>query len=852
MSDPRIDNLIAADQAAAYERDLAARVSEYAKRRSVHVLDLTPSPIVEPKRKLPAKWRRMLDERIHLHDLRVRSVSVRQRGWKDFPPAAAKGLFEAAHLTIDRFVHEHPLAELTVVALFHTVAVLAWRLVIHPIDLAVRALTGRSGEALIAPISFPLIPSVEVAPAEKEVDANVREVKEAIRLPKPRIAFARPHGWAASVVGFAVLALLVTLPFQAYNSLDAIEATKDATIARSLAAVNAIRDAGSFVAAKDFGGANASFASAERDFESAKQELGAIGTLLTAVGAIAPNSVFSNAKNLLLAGEEIAKGGERVSAGLAALDETMPPSERIRLLNTHLGSALPHLETAALAIDRTSTRGIPARYQSAVLTAKEEFPSLIASLREATEVAGFLSGLLGADEPRRYLLVFQNDTELRPTGGFVGSFALLDVHRGEITRLDIPGGGSYDLQGQLRADLVAPQPLRLINPRWEFQDANWSPDFPTSAKRLAWFYEQADGPSVDGVIAVNADVMAALLGVVGEVHMEEYDVAVNAENFIPATQNEVENEYDKDENRPKQFIADLAPEVLDRIFTADKATFLDLVGVLNAALATKDVQMWFDDADMQKRADEFGWTGRTKDVPGDYLQIVHTNIAGQKTDGKMRERVTHEAKILPDGETVVTLTIERTHTGVAGEEFTGARNVDWLRVYVPKGSELVEATGDFETPAANLFSLPEPGFTTDPVIAAQEETTRTDRASGTRIMTDLGKTVFANWVQTDPGETSVVTFTYRLPAGTVAPKTKDETLLQSVSGGSAGTMMAYSLLVQKQSGSTPTEFISQVDLPRTYAAIWTSDGRTADDHGTLVHETFMDRDAFFGIVAESY
>lgn len=856
MSDPRIDNLIAADRAAAYERELAARVRAFASRSSAHLIDLTPPPAAPPKRILPAKWRRMLDERIHLKDMRVRTVSVRPRGWRDFPPESAKNLFEAVRITMERFVREHPFAELTVFALLHTVAVLAWRLVIRPVEVAVLRATGHADDAnlvISSPTLLPVVPAIETVQVDEdpEIEANVREVREAIRFPKLRVSFMPDRGWATSVMGFAALSLFVTLPFQAYNSLDLIDGTKAAVVGRSVAAIGAIRDAGSAAADQDFGSANASFASAGRDFEGAKEELGAMATLLSAAGAVAPNSVFSNANNLLHAGEEIAKGGELVSAGLASLDKDAPPAERIRALGEHLGSALPHLQNASDAIERTSTRGIPDQYKAAVLAAKDEFPPLVSGLREATEVSGFLAGLLGDKEPKRYLVVFQNDTELRPTGGFIGSFALLDVRDGKIVNLDIPGGGSYDLQGQLTAHLVAPRPLRLINPRWEFQDANWSPDFPTTAKRLAWFYDKAGGPTVDGVIAVNADVMRALLDVIGEVDVPGYDVTVDGQNFIPTAQNEVENDYDKAANTPKQFIADLAPQVLDKIFSADKQSFLALVGVLNDALATKDVQMWFTDADQQAEAAKFGWTGETKTVPGDYLQIVHTNIAGQKTDGKMKERVTHVAKILPNGETIVTLTIERTHTGVKGEEFTGVRNVDWLRVYVPEGSTLVEATGDFEQPSASLFSLPESGDVADPDIAAQEDSIVTDKASGTRTMRDLGKTVFANWVQTDPGETSTVTFVYRLPDGTVTPRTK--TTHRLIGGDvAAGTVDAYSLFVQKQSGSTPTDFTSRVDLPRGFHPTWTAHERTADERGTLTRSMTMDRDAFFGVVAESY
>src|SRR5690606_6034200 len=106
-----------------------------------------------------------------------------------------------------------------------------------------------------------------------------------------------------------------------------------------------------------------------------------------------------------------------------------------------------------------------------------------------------------------------------------------------------------------------------------------------------------------------------------------------------------------------------------------------------------------------------------------------TNIAGQKTDGVMKEMVTHEAKILPDGETIITLTIAREHTGKKGDLFSGVRNVNYLRVYVPLGSTLIDA-GGFSPPDPKLFKFADPRAEPDPMIHEQETNARTERQSG--------------------------------------------------------------------------------------------------------------------------
>src|SRR3989339_468312 len=96
------------------------------------------------------------------------------------------------------------------------------------------------------------------------------------------------------------------------------------------------------------------------------------------------------------------------------------------------------------------------------------------------------------------------------------------VLRGEIERINLPGDGSYNLQGALQLRVEAPKPLSLLNARWEFQDTNWFPDFKASAQKLLEFHASAGGPTVDGVIAVNARFVADLLNILGPVEMPSY------------------------------------------------------------------------------------------------------------------------------------------------------------------------------------------------------------------------------------------------------------------------------------------------------------------------------------------
>lgn len=805
---------------------------------------------VSALRNTPAgKLRAALDERVHLRDIRSRTFSGRPRGWRDFPPSEAKTLRQAALITVSRFFREHPLADLTIVTVLYLSALLIWRCVIHPAKFLLSA-GSRGSDANERPaitdtpaFMMPALPAPAMAHAQAEV-------------PRARLGltFHNPPGWKKGLVGFAAAAVLFVLPLGAYSSLGNLQMDKDAVIENSMQGAALLKEAGESVKSQDFAGANAKFSEAEERFTEAKERLGSIGNAITYAATLVPTTgVVSIAQPLLTVGKETAAGGAILTRGLMSLDSNREPIDKLKILKSHLGAALPHLTHASEALSRVPTDALPDEYTNVAATAKSELPKLLQTLNETLAATELLESILGADEQKRYLLVFQNNAELRPTGGFIGSFALLDVRRGQVMNLEIPGGGSYDLQGSLRERLISPRPLHLINPHWQFQDANWSPDFPTSAAKLAWFYEKSGGPTTDGTIAITASLMEDLLGILGPIDMPEYDTTVDEENFVIATQKEVELEYDREQNRPKQFISDLAPKVLDRVTGSDPDTLLELAAILHNALATKDLIVWFRNEEMQTKAGSLGWTGNVQETGGDYLYIVHTNIAGQKTDIVMQEKVDHEVKLLADGTGIVTLTIQRTHGGDWGDLFSGVRNVDYLRVYVPNGSTLVEARG-FTPPDPKLMQIPDPEYVHDPSISEQEAGIRTDRASGTQIFNDAGKTVFGNWVQTDPGETSIVTLVYRIPAGVIKLSKPDEGGINAIYGKITdldGPTLSYSLLVQKQPGSNPVEFTSKIDAPKGYFPIWQTHEREEDERGRLTVTEILTQDAFYSTIVQT-
>lgn len=649
-----------------------------------------------------------------------------------------------------------------------------------------------------------------------------------------------------AIASFVGLSFLFVLPLHAMNIVQDLRDTNAELERSGLEAVSLLSLGAQAALERDVGDAGSQFKAAGLQFQNAKNTIDDLGVGTNFLLSILPVSQSSHTSGTALveAGKELAIAGARMSDGYVAMEQELSatPISRLNILEAYLSSTTPHLEAAQNALKQIDVQTIPEEHRATLTQVQSAIPALITTIYKFESFYELVKELLGADGTKRYLIVFQNNTEIRPTGGFIGSFAEVKIHDGVIEHLTVPGGGSYDLQGTLQENLRAPEPLQLLSARWEFQDGNWFPDFPTSARQLMQFYEDAGGPSVDGVLAVNATFISQLIGLLGPVEMKDYDRTIDEENFIFETQKIAEYEYDKVENTPKAFIGDLAPLLVERAIKKTSEDFLAVVDSLNAGLSTKDLQMYLADQELQRQILKQGWGGEMKQTGGDYLMVVDTNLGGGKTDGVIKQEVNLQVEIADDGTITNSLTISRTHFGIQGLLFTGVNNVDYLRVYVPKGSTLLDASG-FSIPDRSLFDIPDEDWTIDDDLAYGLLTANVDPQSGTMISEENGKAVFGNWVQTKPGTTSTVTFRYRLPFK-----------LKSLDGGHVVASLksivglpqtdTYSVLVQKQPGVLDRTTRIRVTLPEDLDPLWIS-------HDLNATQLLNTTDELFAILVEA-
>jgi len=591
------------------------------------------------------------------------------------------------------------------------------------------------------------------------------------------------------------------------------------------------------------------------DFKNIQNEINYInldlekmeGGLPDIVSRIPFLSRYGSAKKALEAGNEISKAMVLLSQLMEEFSQMGNPlssegiGENVSLgvffvnLEDQLLLAEKHCRLAQEKLEEVDSDDLPEKYQEKVDALKENFPKILNLLEKFNQKQIIFKDLLGYNGPRRYLFLFQNNHELRATGGFIGSYGVLTVHNGNVKEFFVDG--IFNPDGQLSTRVVPPKPIQKISTNWSTHDANWFPDFPTSAEKIAWFYEKTGGPTVDGIITLTPTVMEELLEITGPIEMPEYDATVDSNNFIEATQFEVEVDYDKEENRPKKFIADLTPKILDRIFSKEGLSeFPKSLKIISEALTEKQILIYLENSEIQKFVSDLGWSGEVLPASRDYLMVVNSNINGYKTDGVIDQKIKHEIEIESDGSIIDTVIIERAHNGGSSEyEWWNKVNANYMRVYVPQGSELLEATGYTRETNESPIDYDKLGFVRDELVEDLERSIKIDDKSGTEIWDESGKTVFANWVYVSPQESVKVSYKYKLPFKIDVRKEQQKKDL-------------FSVLYQKQSGMNTSGLETELLIPSGQSIFWQYPDSIKDKNGVLSYTKNLERDRFIGIV----
>lgn len=430
-----------------------------------------------------------------------------------------------------------------------------------------------------------------------------------------------------------------------------------------------------------------------------------------------------------------------------------------------LADALSHLSAMQTIVSTINGHSLPSGIREQIIDWQNRLPTTI---KQGGAVATLLTetpDLFGLKGERRYVLLFQNNTELRPTGGFIGTYAVMTFNEGTVTDFMVQTNiYKADKAFASHTPIVPPYPISEATTVWGMRDANWAVDFRDTAKQVLDFHQGIYGKPAHGVIAIDTTVILDLLKLTGPIPFPQYNTTLDADNFIDIVQFKVEKEYfndakNKQVNEPKTIIADFIPKLFSAISTLPDAKKQQLPTILWQAMERKSVQAFVINQKAEVALGDLAVDGHVKDTPSDYLYINNANIGGGKSSKNMVQETNLKQRWV-NGRVENTLTITRTHRGDG--TWPDGDNSNYMRVLVPKGSELINSDGAFE-----LHDVAE----------------------------EAGKTVFGGWFSTPVASKKNATIKYRLPEGIGT----DE----------------YSLFIQRQPGENSTTYSFDSPLLRT-------------------------------------
>jgi hypothetical protein len=419
-----------------------------------------------------------------------------------------------------------------------------------------------------------------------------------------------------------------------------------------------------------------------------------------------------------------------------------------------------NLNLALLNLEQTRDVWLFGRLPAKVVIIKQELEEGIKALNKIIPLYETLPLVFGYPDESSFLVMMQNQNELRPTGGFLGTYGILTTKDGDIKELKSEDIYHLDMPVKDKIKVEPPAPLKKylgVN-YWYLRDANWSPDWPTAAQKIIWFFKEenrlANQPQKDlkiqGVLGITPELVIDLLTLVGPIKVG--DAEYNQNNFYDLLQYKVEISYYDEGIRSwdrKNIIGDVLKELQGKLKQLPAKKWPELLALLNKNLEEKDIIIYLSDADLQKTVISSGLGGEIKQINSDYLMVVDANMAALKTDAVMEKNISYELK-QDNNDLLARVAIRYKHNG--GFDWKTTRYRSYTRIYVPQGSKLNKVFGS---------------------DGSQE--------SGQ----ENNKTYFGAFVSIEPGESGELIFEYSLP----------EEIKKLIASGN------YSLYLQKQAGN---------------------------------------------------
>ncbi|MCR4324691.1 MAG: DUF4012 domain-containing protein [Candidatus Curtissbacteria bacterium] len=425
-------------------------------------------------------------------------------------------------------------------------------------------------------------------------------------------------------------------------------------------------------------------------------------------------------------------------------------------------------------------------FKGTLSISQQNAQKLNAISNSALEMTLLMEELTGNGAKKTYLVLIQNNTELRPGGGFIGNVAQVEFDGGQLKNISVED--VYTIDGQLKESIKPPPELteKLGTQNLYLRDSNWTVDFEVNAKTARDFFKKETGKDVDGVIAIDLTYVQNILSKMGPVKLTDYNEEISADNLFERGEYHSEVGFFPGSTQKRDFFGSLTRTLIDKTLGSIKteaannqentSPWLALVEATSEALSEKHLMLSFDSPTLSTFVKTKGWnnplpplTYNPADTSGqtrDFLALSEANLGANKVNRFIERKVSYEMTIGKDADLVGKLKINYKNNSPA-ETWPAGRYTNFLRVVVPF--------------SAGLNEFKDAGQT---------------RTSEVNTTSTGNYTVFSTFVEVPIKSEKEIIFTYHVPKNIK---------LESAP--------VYSLYIQKQPGTEKDPLEFKLNLP---------------------------------------
>lgn len=307
--------------------------------------------------------------------------------------------------------------------------------------------------------------------------------------------------------------------------------------------------------------------------------------------------------------------------------------------------------------------------------------------------------VLGLNTRKTYLVLLQNNMELRPTGGFIGSYGLLTFENGKF--VDFKVEDVYSADGQLKGRVNPPDEILhyLGQPNWFLRDSNFSPDFALSAQRAEWFLEKELSRKTDGVIAINLDFAKNLLEAMGPIYLGDYQETINSQNLFERAEYHAEIDFFPGSTQKRDFLSSLANAMTEKLFKSMKTLKpeeqLKVAKALEKSLKEKAILFYFNEPKTQQVFSGANLTGEVFNLPSEAMPLFvsEANLGANKANYFIRRLVDYDLTVEKDYAVTAKIKIDYENQS-PNNAWPGGAYKNYLRFYAPAGTTLLRTEYD--------------------------------------------------------------------------------------------------------------------------------------------------------------